>query len=107
LEDNAMTASRDQLENLVVRMQQDFLENPRLTLTLADALKRFGAEEATCEAVLGALVDATVLARTPEGVYVRYFPRLVVSHDVPTSGPRDQRGGPKHDRPRRFAKHAA
>ena len=53
-----MTASRDQLEGLVVRMQQDFLENPRLTLTLADALKRFGAEEATCEAIM-ALMQGT------------------------------------------------
>ena len=103
-----MTASRDQLEGLVVRMQQDFLENPRLTLTLADALKRFGAEEATCEAVLGALVDATVLARTPEGVYVRYFPRLVAPRGVHPSESRDRRGRrPNHDRRRGFAKHAA
>jgi hypothetical protein len=75
LEDDAMTATCNQIENLVLRIQTDFLENPLLSLTLAGAQKRFGIDEAICAGVLGALVDARVLAQR-EGTYRRYFPRL-------------------------------
>ena len=41
-----------------------------------DAAQRFGTDRETCEAVLGALVNSGVLARTDDGGYVRFFPRL-------------------------------
>lgn len=72
-----MTANRGRIETLIMRMQGDFLDRPGLELTLPKAQKRFGVDETTCEAVLDVLTDASVLARTHEGAYVRLFPRLV------------------------------
>ena len=70
-----MTATHDRIEDLVLRIQSDFLDNPTLALTEPAAEKRFGIDKATCAGVLGALVDARVLAER-EGAYRRYFPRL-------------------------------
>lgn len=69
-----MTATHGRIENLVMRIQSDFLENPALTLTLSRAQRRFGIDEVTCAAVLGTLVDARVLNER-DGAYRRYFPR--------------------------------
>jgi len=71
-----MTLNPDRIGDLVVRMQGDFLDAPTLTLRLPDAERRFRVDRITCEAVLGALVDSQVLARTRDGAYVRFFPRL-------------------------------
>ena len=70
-----MTATRSQIENLVMRIQTDYLEQPTLALTLPAAQTRFGLDEVTCAGVLGALVDAQVLTQH-EAAYSRYFPRL-------------------------------
>ena len=48
-----MTATRGQIENLVMRIQTDFLEHPTLSLTLPAAQRRFGVDEVTCAGVLG------------------------------------------------------
>ncbi len=69
-----MTATRSYLEALIIAIQNDFLETPRLALTLSGASERFGVERTACEALLGALVDARVLTKAPGGAYVRYFP---------------------------------
>jgi hypothetical protein len=66
--------SRAQIAVLVMRVQNDFLDTPVLSLTAQEAHRRFGVDAEICDAVLGALVDSRVLARTPEGAYVRYFP---------------------------------
>jgi hypothetical protein len=58
-----------------MRIQNDFLDNPALKLTLPRAQARFDVDAVTGEAVLGALVDAGVLARTPDDAYVRFLPR--------------------------------
>jgi hypothetical protein len=68
-----MIATRERLENLVVRVQNSFLEDPHLTLTLPTAEKRFGVDRATCAAVLATLADARVLVARG-GVYRRRFP---------------------------------
>jgi len=68
-----MTATRDRIERLVVRIQSDFLDHPTLALTLPAAEKRFGIDEVVCGGVLGALADARVLTER-EGAYLRYFP---------------------------------
>jgi len=65
---------RRQIQNLVVTLQQAFLDAPALRLTLPDAQQRFAADVKMCEAVLNFLVDAGVLARTPEGQYARRVP---------------------------------
>lgn len=76
---------RGQLEGLVVHVQNDFLEAPALNITVAEAERRFRADRATCEAVLDALVDARVLARTARGAYVRCFPRHGYAEAHPAS----------------------
>jgi hypothetical protein len=68
--------SRHAVEALVTQMQDDFLKSPTLKLTAHEAEQRFRVDRATCEAILGALVEAHVLARTREGTYARFFPRL-------------------------------
>jgi hypothetical protein len=68
---------RHRIEALVVRIQRDFLDMPRLRLTAKDASKRFNLDETTCEAILQVLVDARVLARTRDRACFRYVPRAV------------------------------
>src|SRR4029077_158445 len=63
LEDLVTTASSGQIGTLVLRMQGAFLDSPGLTLTVREAEQRFGVDEMTCQAVLGALVDAGVLTK--------------------------------------------
>ena len=70
-----MTLTRGEIESLVVRIQNAFLEFPTLSLTLPTAERWFGADGVTCAAVLDALVEAQVLTRRARG-YVRYFPLL-------------------------------
>ena len=62
------------LASLITRIQNDFLESSR-TLTLDQAQRRFAVDRTVCHAVLDLLVDAAVLARTPEGAFERFFPR--------------------------------
>jgi hypothetical protein len=73
-----MRLSCGRIAALVTKIQNDFLDSPSMTLTLSQVQKRFGADQITCEAVLGALVDGNVLARTSDGAYVRFFPRNAV-----------------------------
>ena len=71
-----MTADRQRrIQNLVVRMQQAFLDAPALRLTLPQVQRRFFTSAVTSEAVLYVLVEAGVLTRTPRGQYMRLFPR--------------------------------
>ncbi|HEU4927404.1 MAG TPA: hypothetical protein VFT24_10170 [Vicinamibacterales bacterium] len=70
-----MILSCGQISALVTKIQGDYLDTPGLTLTLPEALKRFGANAITCKAVLDTLVDARVLTRTSDGGFVRFFPR--------------------------------
>jgi hypothetical protein len=71
-----MTAERHRrIQNLVVKMQQAFLDAPDLRLTLPQAQRRFFTSAATSEALLNVLVEAGVLSRTTRGQYVRLFPR--------------------------------
>jgi hypothetical protein len=74
----AMTTTR-RIEDLVMRIEGEFLDTPGLMLTVADAQRRFGLDEITCEAVLDALVDSTVLFKTRDRVYGRLFPHVVAA----------------------------
>ena len=62
---------QESLERLVRRLQSEFLEMPGLKLTLGQAQRLWGLERESCDALLGALVDARFLARTPEGAFMR------------------------------------
>jgi hypothetical protein len=74
-----MIADRRRIQDLIVKMQQAFLDTPALSLTLKQAQRRFAADALTCEALLGALVEAGVLTRTPRGHYSRWHPRSTES----------------------------
>ena len=71
-----MTTSCYEIGSLVLRIENGFLDRPGLALTPAKVQQRFGIDDATCEAVLGTLIEAQVLTQTGEGAYIRYFPRL-------------------------------
>jgi hypothetical protein len=77
--DTRMSAHRRRIENLVVQIESEFLANPELRLTVWEAERRFGIDEITCEAILDALVDASVLFRTPDRVYGRLLPHLMAA----------------------------
>jgi hypothetical protein len=53
------------------RVKGEFLEMPGLKLTASQAQRLWGLDRESCEALLGALVDARFLARTPEGAFMR------------------------------------
>lgn len=74
-----MDNNRRRIEDLVMRIEGEFLEAPELKLTVPQAQRRFGVDEMTCEAVLDALVDAAVLFKTRDRVYGRLFPRFAAA----------------------------
>jgi len=65
---------RRRIQDLVVRIQQAFLDAPALRLTLPQVCRQFSTSGAMCAAVLNVLVEAGVLSRTPQGQYVRLIP---------------------------------
>jgi hypothetical protein len=69
-----MVATRTRIGQLVTTIQNDFLDVPGLGLTLGQAIQRFAVDKVTCEALLGVLVDAGVLARDHADRYIRYYP---------------------------------
>ena len=76
---SAVETQRRHIEELVMRIEVAFLETPGLKLTVADAGRRFGADDITCEAVLEALVDAAVLFKSADRVYGRLFPHAMAA----------------------------
>jgi len=59
------------IQEVVRRIRGEFLEMPGLRLTPEQARRLWRLDETACDAVLGALVDARFLARTPDGAFVR------------------------------------
>jgi hypothetical protein len=78
-DDTHLSRRRRRIEDLLLRIEGEFLAVPELHLTVSEAGRRFGSDEITCEAVLEALVDAAVLVRTSDRVYSRFFPRLMAA----------------------------
>lgn len=72
-------ARRRQIEQLLMRIEGEFLERPGLKLTVSEAQRRFGADEITCQAVLDALVDSSVLFKTRDRVYGRFLPHAAAA----------------------------
>ena len=71
-----MITNETRIAELLLEIQDVFLDRPDLRLAVPEAQRRFGLDPRTCRALLDALVDAGVLMRTDEGTYVRFFPRL-------------------------------
>jgi hypothetical protein len=58
-------------DEVLRRVQGEFLEMPGLRLTEAQARRLWGLDAASCDALLGALVDAKFLFRTRDGAFMR------------------------------------
>jgi len=64
-------------EDVLRRVQGEFLEMPGLRLTEPQARRLWGLDAASCSALLGALVEAKFLFRTRDGGFMR------VEHPTP------------------------
>ncbi len=59
------------VEDVLQRIQGEYLEMPGLRLTTAQAQRLWGLDRQVCEALLAALVDTGFLCRTRDGAFVR------------------------------------
>ena len=75
-------------DEVLRRVQGEFLEMPGLRLTEPQARRLWGLDAASCDALLGALVDAKFLFKTRDGAFMR------VEHATPVKA---------LSRPHRFA----
>ena len=72
-EQSCMAASYgSELQDVLVRIQGEFLEMPGLCLTPEEACRLWRLDVRSCEEALDALVDARFLARTRDGAFVRH-----------------------------------
>ena len=58
-------------DEVLRRVQGEFLEMPGLRLTEPQARRLWGLDAASCDALLGALVDAKFLFKTRDGAFMR------------------------------------
>jgi hypothetical protein len=72
-------------DDVLRRVQGEFLEMPGLRLTPAQARRLWGLDAAACDALLSALVDAQFLFRTRDGAFMR------VEHATPIKATRRTR----------------
>jgi hypothetical protein len=59
------------IDDVLQRIQGEYVEMPGLRLTPAQAQRLWGLERDVCNALLGALVDAKFLSQTRDGAYVK------------------------------------
>jgi hypothetical protein len=71
-------------EELLRRVQGEFLEMPGLRLTEAHACRLWGLDAARCSALLSALIDARFLFRTRDGAFMRIEHALPVKATLPS-----------------------
>ena len=64
-------AAHQALDDVLRRVQGEYIEMPGLRLTPAQAQRLWGLDPAACDTLLGALVDAKFLFRTRDGAFVR------------------------------------
>ena len=60
-----------QVDEVLQRIQGEYLEMPGLRLTSAQAQRLWGLDRDVCDALLGALIDAKFLSQTRDGAFVR------------------------------------
>jgi hypothetical protein len=60
------------LEDVLRRVQGEYIEMPGLRLTTAQAQRLWGLDQAACDALLTTLVDAKFLFRTRDGAFMRF-----------------------------------
>jgi hypothetical protein len=66
-----MTPELQREDEVLRRVQGEFLEMPGLRLTPAQARRLWGLDSASCEALLTALVEANFLFQTRDGAFMR------------------------------------
>jgi hypothetical protein len=66
-----MAIQQPPLEEVIRRVQSEYIEMPGLRLTAAQAQRLWGLDRTACDTLLGALVDAKFLFRTRDGAFVR------------------------------------
>ena len=67
-----MTPEQDRpTDEVLRRVQGEFLEMPGLRLTGAQARRLWGLDAGVCEALLGQLVDANFLFKTRDGAFMK------------------------------------
>ena len=64
-------ASTRSIDEVLRRVQGEFLELPGLRLTEPQARRLWGLDSVSCEALLEALVDAKFLLKTRNGAFMR------------------------------------
>ena len=67
-----MAAQQQPLDDVLRRVQGEYIEMPGLRLTPAQAQRLWGLDRTACDTLLGALVDAKFLLRTRDGAFVRF-----------------------------------
>jgi hypothetical protein len=67
------TSSGDlmRIDDVLQRIQGEFVEMPGLRLTPAQAQRLWGLDRTVCDQLLGTLVEAKFLSRTRDGAFVR------------------------------------
>lgn len=66
-----MKKERDsKMDELLRRIRGEFLEMPGMRLTKRQARRLWGLDEALCDALLNALVEARFLFRTSDGSFI-------------------------------------
>ena len=70
-------------DEVLRRVRGEFLEMPGLRLTQAQARRLWGLDDASCSALLSALVDSNFLFRTRDGAFMRVESSVPLS----TNGP--------------------
>ncbi len=59
------------IDQMLQRIQGEFVEMPGLRLTAAQAQRLWGLDREICTALLAALVEAKFLSQTRDGAFVR------------------------------------
>jgi hypothetical protein len=59
------------IEDVLQRIQGEFVEMPGLRLTAAQAQRLWGLDRTVCDQLLNVLVDAKFLSQTRDGSFIR------------------------------------
>ncbi len=59
------------IEDVLQRIQGEYVEMPGLRLTPAQAQRLWGLDRKVCEQLLSVLVDAKFLSQTRDGAFIR------------------------------------
>ena len=73
-------------DDILRRVQGEFLEMPGLRVTETQARRLWGLDAATCSALLSALIDARFLFRTRDGAFMRIEHATPVKAGLPPRG---------------------